>query len=93
MVGKTTQRLEARIKQHVPAVLTKTARTTTSAIGEHLFPAKRSLPRLFDCKMFTIVCHACSDSVQHVLEALYFKKIKPDLCKEMELIKCLYLFP
>ena len=35
-VGKTTQRLEARIKQHVPAVLTKTTRTPTSAIAEHL---------------------------------------------------------
>ena len=91
-VGKTRQGLEARMKQHVSAVQAKTARITTSAMGEHLFQNAACLDN-FDHKMFTIVCRARSESVLHVLEALYIKKIKPDLCKQMEFVKCLYLFP
>ena len=90
-LGKTTQRREARMKQHIPAVLVKTARTT-SAIGEDLFKNAACLDN-FDRKRFIIVCRARSESVLHFLETLYTKKIKPDLCKQMEFAKCLFLFP
>ena len=91
-VGKTTQCLEARIKQHVPAALTKTTRTPTSSITEHLLQKTVCLEN-FDHQMFTVVSHARSESVLHVLEALFIRKLKPDLCKQLEFVKCLYLFP
>ena len=97
-VGKTTQRLEKRIKQHVPATLRQNTdqqmrkKDPDSAIGKHLVQNLSCL-NLFDCNMFSIVCQARNTSVLHVLEALYIRKLQPDLCKQMDFVKSLHLFP
>ena len=98
-VGKTTQRLEARIAQHIPASLTRKRSDgsnqdakTTSAIGEHLVKNAACLDS-YNQSMFSIICTARTTSSLHVLEALYIKKIRPELCKQMEFVKCLDLFP
>ena len=100
-VGKTIQRLETRIGQHIPAWLTKPKTSTndddeqpkvTSAIGEHLLNNTKCLDK-YDRSMFSIVCRARTSSTLHVLEPLFIKKLKPELCKQMEFVKCLDLFP
>ena len=85
-VGKTTQRLEARIAQHVPAKLTRREliNTPQSAIGEHLKKSNTCSDK-FNRDQFTIVCKARTCSVLHVLEALYIKTLQQDLCKQMEI--------
>ena len=80
-VGKTTQCLEARMKQHVSAGLARTARITTTAIRDYLLQNAACLDNV-DRKMFTIVHRARSESMLHVLEALYIEKFKPDLRKK-----------
>ena len=93
-VGKTTQRLEAGIAQHVPAKLTRREliNTPQSAIGEHLMTSNTCLDE-FNRDQFTIVCKARTCSVLHVLEALCIKTLRPDLGKQTEFVKCLDLFP
>ena len=94
-VGKTTQRLEKRIKQHLPSVLTSRTRPckeSDSAIGQHLALNASCLDH-FSWNMFSIVCKARTESILHVLESLYISKIKPQLCKQMSLVKTLQLFP
>ena len=96
-VGKTTQRLEARMSQHVPAALRNTHMPGSSkqpdlAIGHHLLSNVQCLES-FSKSWFTILCHARNCQVLHCLEALYIKKMKPTLCKQMEFVKTLHLFP
>ena len=95
-VGKTTQRLEARIKQHVPANLRKkvnnTDKNVDSAIGRHLLSNVNCLD-VFDKSLFRIVHRARTSTILHILEALYIKHLKPDLCKQVEFVKSLHLFP
>ena len=97
-VGKTTQRLETRISQHLPAVLKSTRRPGTSsskppdsAIGQHLLSSTSCLDT-FSRSLFTIVASARSSQVLHYLEPLYIKKLKPTLCKQLEFVKSLHLF-
>ena len=85
-VGKTTQRLENRIQQHLPS-----ATKSSSAIGEHLLRNPDCLDK-FDRSMFSIVCKARTESVLHDLELMFIKSIKPDLCKKMQFVKVLHLF-
>ena len=40
----------------------------------------------------SVVCKVRTESVLHVLEPLFIKSLKPDLCKQMEFFKCLHLF-
>ena len=86
-VGKTTQRLENRIKQHLSSI---TSRTQTSAIGEHLAKNISCLEGYLK-SMFSIVRKARNESVLHVLEALFIRSLKPELCKQMEFVKSLHL--
>ena len=46
----------------------------------------------FDMSMFSVVCKVRRESVLHVLEPLFIKSLKPDLCKQVEFVKCLHLF-
>ena len=86
-VAKTTQCLGNHIKQHLP---TKAERSTKSAILEHLIKNADCLGT-FDKSFFSIVKKARTESVLHVLEALYVKGLMPELCKQMEFDKCLHL--
>ena len=83
-MGKTTQRLENRIKQHLPA------RSTTSAIAEHLMKNSNCLDN-FNKSMFSVIRKARTESVLHVLEALYIRDLNPELCKQMDLVKRLHM--
>ena len=91
-MGKTTQRLENRIKQRPPSNLLDRSSNTKSksAIGEHLMNSVTCLEE-FDKSMFSVVCKARTESVLHVLEALFIKSLKPELCKQMEFVKCLHM--
>ena len=86
-VGKTTQYLENQI-QHLPSA---TATKSSLAIGDHLLQNPDCLDK-FDRSMFGIVCKARTESVLHVLGAMFIKSMKPDLCKQMEFVKVFYLF-
>ena len=82
-VGKTTQRLENRIKQHLPSSSTltnanKKSTKNSSAIYEHLCKNPDCFDK-YDKSLFSVVCKACTESVLHVLEALYIRSLKPDL--------------
>ena len=96
-VGKTTQRLEMRIKQHQPTAKSLASKQTTkssssSSIADHLTQNMDCLNK-FDKTMFSVVCKARTEAVLHVLEALYIRSLKPTLCKQMEFVKCMHLFP
>ena len=45
----------------------------------------------FDKSMFSVVCKARTESVLHVLEALFIQSLKPELRKQMEFVKCLHM--
>ena len=90
MWGKRPNALETAlscIKQHLPA---KAERSTKLAISEHLIRNADCLGA-FDNSSFSIVKKARTESVLHVLEALYIKGLRPELCKQMEFVKCLHL--
>ena len=113
-MGKTTQRLETRAKQHVPASLlrptkedenddkdededgtepkTKTkTKSSTSSIGQHLLDNVECLES-YHLSMFQIVRRARCESILHILEPLYIKLMKPDLCKQLQFVRTLSLF-
>ena len=94
-VGKTTQRLEARIEQHIPSYLNQPSkakdRIPASAIGEHLAYNGECLDK-FDRSQVTILATARTQTKLDTLEALYIKKLTPDLCKQKEFVTKLHLF-
>ena len=74
-MGKTTQPLENQIKQYLSSIMSK---TQTSAIGEHL--AKNiSCLEDYHKSMYSIVRKARTESVLHILEALFIRGLKPEL--------------
>ena len=102
-VGKTTQRLDTRIRQHVPNTLRekptsgqktkeKTKAKQDSAIAQHLLTNVQCLDA-FDKSLFRIISKARTHTILHTLEALYIKHLKPELCKQLEFVKSLHLFP
>ena len=95
-VGRTSQRLEDRVKQHVPKCLlthltqqpstlseNTLARLNRSAIGQLQSPicAER-----FSIDQFVILERARNMFQLHVLEALHIHFGKPELCKQKELV-------
>ena len=95
-VGKTTQRLETRIQQHVPASLinprnNKQPACSDSSIGRHLLSNRECLDQ-YSKECFTIIKKARNDAVLHVLEPIFIKKLKPALCKQMEFVRSLHVF-
>ena len=42
--------------------------------------------------MFQIVRRARCESILHILEPLYIKLMKPDLCKQLQFVRTLSLF-
>ena len=93
------QRLDARIRQRVPAYLTHPAedkrkdkdKTPASAIGEHLVKNLECLDS-FDRDRFTTLAAACTETKLYALEALYIKTLSPELCKQKEFVANLQLF-
>ena len=98
-VGRTSQRLNDRIKQHVPQSLlsytsnlsrpispnNKTLKSSRSAIGQHLLDSP-SCADNFSFERFTILDRARNNLQLHVLEAWHIHFRKPVLCKQKELV-------
>ena len=95
-VGRTSQRLADRIRQHVPpsfllSLCTNASQqdrrgtNTSSAIAEHLFNSPECAST-FTPGLFSILAKARNTLHLHVLEALYIKKLRPSLCKQRDLL-------
>ena len=103
-VGRTSQRLQDRIKQHVPQWLrqqltrphrsckrTDTKPDCDSAIGQHLLDNDRCALN-YDDKRFSILAAARSSLHLNLLEATYIKIRRPVLCRQKEFVYTLKLF-
>ena len=98
-VGKTSQRLSERIRQHVPDSLMQTRPVTRkakvdSAVTRHL----KENPTCIDSNQksmtgrFRILAQARSQLQLDVLEALLIKKLSPNLCQQKSFVRVLRLF-
>ena len=97
-VGKTTQRFTERIRQHVPDGLLKVPPITRransdSAVTKHL---KDSLGCIGQQPVmqerFCVLKQARGQVQLDVLEALFIRKLKPELCQQKDFIRSLKLF-
>ena len=97
-VGQTTQRLQDRIKQHLPKSVVKTLGTsrsrlvsTTSAIAQHLCENK-TCGKAYDVGQFKILTRGRTRFHISVLEAFYISRSKPILCKQKQFVYTTKLF-
>ena len=103
-VGRASQRLEDRIKQHVPQWLrqqlthphrsskqTDTKPDCDSAIAPHLLDNDRCALN-HDNKWFSILAAARSAFHLNLLETAYIKTRRPVLCRQKEFVYTLKLF-
>ncbi len=99
-VGRTSQRLENRILQHVPKSTQKilgkspsppTSISTQSAIAEHLLK-NQNCGRNFSTAMFTIVDRGRSPFHLQILEALHISTKRPELCRQKKFVYTTVLF-
>ena len=104
-VGRTSQRLQERIKQHIPKFTISTSRNSLprrckannsprqfheSAIGQHLLDNPECASHHNDDK-FSILARGRSLFHLSVLEATFIKSLKPILCKQKEFVYSLKL--
>ena len=89
-LGRTGQRLDARVKQYVPTKIRlgnyfadHINNTYGSAIAEHLIN-NRDCVSSFSVDLFTILSRFHSDFHLKVLETIYILTHKPSLCKQRE---------
>ena len=107
-MGRTLQRLEDRVKQHVPRHLES---TTDGTEKKHGRPPKER--KSADEYQSAIACHLAADALCHalhsdldfrilararseqhlkVLEALYIQSLKPILCRQKQFVIHLTLY-
>ena len=82
-VGKTTQRLTERIKQHIPNRLsTNGVKRTDSAILVHLKSNHTCIPGDKDHAIarFRVLANGHSQCHLNMLEAVFIKSISPSMC-------------
>ena len=100
-VGRTSQRLQDRINQHVPKFIRRPSEQSRvqpkrdcrtcaipscdSAIGQHLLENKTCAERYNDSQ-FTILSQARSNFHLSVLEAAYIKSKLPVLCRHKDFV-------
>ena len=104
-VGRTSQRLQERIKQHIPKFTISTSRRCLprrckanssppqfheSAIGQHLLDNPECASHYNDDK-FSILARDRSLFHLSALEATFIKSLKPILCKRKEFVYFLKL--
>ena len=83
----TCQRLELRVRQHIPRSLLSGRLTSAhsqamdSAIGEHLLTINNCRTRYEDC--FSVLHTARNKSHLKFLEAIYISMNRPSLCKKL----------
>ena len=99
-VGRTSQRLQDRIKQHIPKAIRNQAQTncdlfqsnhtSTSAIGQHLLNNKKCAS-YYDDDQFSILAKGRTLFHLSTLEATFIKMLKPELCRQKEFVYTLKL--
>lgn len=97
-IGRTTQRLDVRKKQHVPAKIRNRkytpsdilTNTYNSSIAEHLINSHNCSVN-FSGDAFTILSKSHSNYQLKVLETIYILSLKPPLCKQKDFILGLQL--
>ena len=89
-IGRTGQRLDARIKQYVPTKIRQENyfadhinNTYRSAIAEHLIN-NGECASTYSLDLFTILSRSHSDFHHKVFETIYILTHKPSLCKQRE---------
>ena len=87
-IGITCQRLEVRIKQHIPRILSSGRLTSghsqamDSAIGEHLLTIN-SCRTCYENDCFSVLQRTRDKSHLKVLEAIYISMNRPSLCTQL----------
>ena len=93
-VGRTSQRLNTRIGQHVPVYVKRNTRldkTPDSAIGRHL--RDNDVCRAnYNNERFTILAFGRSEFHLSVLEALHIMEKQPSLCIQKKIVYSTLLF-
>ena len=92
-VSRTSQRLQDRIKQHIPKAIRNQAQpdcalfqsnhTSTSAIGQHLLNNEKCVSYYND-NQFSILAKGRTLFHLSTLEATLIKMLKPELCRQKE---------
>ena len=91
-VGKTTQRLSERTKQHIPPnIATRKSNQADSAILAHIRNKPACVPTNAQ-ERFRILARARSSYHLDILEAMYIRSLEPSLCAQKEFVKSLTLF-
>ena len=99
-VGHTSQRLQDRIKQHIPKAIRNQAQpnrdlfqsnhTSTLAIGQHLLNNEKCASH-YDDNQFSILAKGRTLFHLSTLEATFIKILQPKLCRQKEFIYTLKL--
>ena len=99
-VGRTSQRLLDRIKQHIPKAIRNQTQpdrdlfqsnlTSTSAIGQHLLNNEKCAS-YYDDNQFSILAKGRTLFHLSTLEATLTKMLKPELCRQKEFVYTLKL--
>ena len=99
-VGHTSQRLQDRIKQHIPKAVRNQAQpnrdlfqsnhTSTLAIGQHLLNNEKCASH-YDDNQFSILAKGRTLFHLSTLEATFIKILQPKLCRQKEFIYTLKL--
>ena len=99
-VGRTSQGLQDRIKQHIPKAIRNQAQpgralfqfnhTITLAIGQHLFNNEKCAS-YYDDNQFSILAKGRTLFHLSTLEATLIKMLKPELCPQKEFVYTLKL--
>ena len=97
-VGRTSQRPQDRIKQHIPKAirnqtqpdrdLFQSNHTSTSTIGQHLLNNEKCAS-YYDDNQFFILTKARTLFYLSTLEATFIKMLKPELCRQKEFVHTL----
>ena len=99
-VGRTSQRLQDRIKQHIPKAIKNQAQpnrdlfqsnhVSTSAIGQHLLNNEKCASH-YDDNQFSILAKGRTLFHLSNLEATFIKILQPELCRQKEFVNTLKL--
>ena len=89
-VGRTSNRLDLRIRQHLPArilnlrlIRGQLANTSGSSIVEHMINSKECVAD-FNVDRFSILSRSHSLFHLKVLETLYVRSLQPSLCNKRD---------
>ena len=97
-VGRTSQVLRERIKQHVPEELFRakrypgTAKRSDSAVTKHLRENPQCVREDLRTSSFLILAQARNQLHLSTLEALHIQRLAPKLCNQKEHVHALSLF-